>query len=96
MTDVKFNKKCKILNTKKLNFRKIPFAKKNSTLKFSQLSAAVSMKGAIHKRRHQLRRRGLPKENIILLLIGSFSKNDDEGGGSKNLKKLMTSFMNGP
>ena len=30
-------------------------------------------------------------------LISLFSKSDDEGGGRvKNLKKLMTSFMNGP
>ena len=31
-------------------------------------------------------------------LIGLFSKSDDEGGmgGVKNLKKMMTSFMNSP
>ena len=53
------------------------------------------VEGAVHKRRHQSRGRGV-NQNMILL-YKFFSKSDDEGGrGVKNLLKLMTSFMNGP
>ena len=58
---------------------------------------AFASNRAVHKRRHQSRGRrwGLPKDDLTLLSL--FSESDDEGGkGVKNLKKLMTSFMNGP
>ena len=48
--------------------------------------------GAVHKRRHQPRGRGLPKGDFSFkaYLVKVMTK------GGQNLKKLMTSFMNGP
>ena len=49
---------------------------------------------AVHKWRHQSRGRGIAKRWSYLKNLSS--KNDDQGRGRvKNLKKLMTSIMNG-
>ena len=49
---------------------------------------------AFHKRCYQSNGRGVAKRWSYLISL--FCKSDDEGGGVKNLKKLIKSFMNGP
>ena len=67
-------------------------------LEQKQINIKIAVtKAAVHKRRHHSKGRCWVYQKMILFSKSLFSKSDDEGGvGVKNLKILMTSFMESP